>query len=90
MSLRAPATVAAELKLSERSLRRRLTEEGTSFRDLLQDARKERAQTILSKPGMSLSVAAEQLGYSDTAAFSRAFKEWTGMSPGRFLRKPRL
>ena len=82
------ATVAAELKLSERSLRRRLTEEGTSFRELLQDARKVRAQTILSKPGMSLTVAAEQLGYSDTAAFSRAFKEWTGVSPGRYLRKP--
>ncbi|MEO5708108.1 MAG: AraC family transcriptional regulator ligand-binding domain-containing protein [Alteraurantiacibacter sp.] len=82
------ATVAAELKLSERSLRRRLTEEGTSFRELLQDARKERAQTILSKPGIALAVAAEQLGYSDTAAFSRAFKEWTGVSPGRFLRKP--
>lgn len=81
------ASVAAELKLSERSLRRRLTEEGTSFRELLQDARKERARTILSKPGMSLSVAAEQLGYSDTAAFSRAFKEWTGVSPGRFPRK---
>lgn len=82
------ATVAAELKLSERSLRRRLTEEGTSFRELLQDTRKERAQTILSKPGVSLAIAAEQLGYSDTAAFSRAFKEWTGVSPGRFLRKP--
>ncbi|MEJ2410494.1 MAG: AraC family transcriptional regulator ligand-binding domain-containing protein [Novosphingobium sp.] len=81
------ATVAAELKLSERSLRRRLTEEGTSFRELLQDARKERAQTILAKPGMSLAVAAEQLGYSDTAAFSRAFKEWTGVSPGRFPHK---
>tara|TARA_A100001391_G_scaffold119169_3_gene80976 strand:- start:6628 stop:7692 length:1065 start_codon:yes stop_codon:yes gene_type:complete len=78
------ATVAAELKLSERSLRRRLTEEGTSFRELLQDARKERAETILSKPGVSLAVAAEQLGYSDTAAFSRAFKEWTGTSPRRF------
>jgi len=81
------ATVGAELRLSERSLRRRLTEEGTSFRELLQEARKERAQTILSKPGISLVVAAEQLGYSDTAAFSRAFKEWTGASPGRFLRK---
>ena len=78
------AAVAAELKLSERSLRRRLTEEGTSFRELLQDARKERAQTILSKPGVSLAIAAEQLGYSDAAAFSRAFKEWTGFSPGRF------
>ncbi len=81
------ATVAAELKLSERSLRRRLTDEGTSFRELLQDARKERAQTILSKPSISLAIAAEQLGYSDTAAFSRAFKEWTGVSPGRFTGK---
>ncbi|WP_237392263.1 AraC family transcriptional regulator [Aurantiacibacter rhizosphaerae] len=78
------ASVAAELRLSERSLRRRLTEEGTSFRTLLQEARKERAQIILGKPGMSLAVAADQLGYSDTAAFSRAFKEWTGVSPGRF------
>ncbi len=81
------ASVAAELKLSDRSLRRRLTDEGTSFRELLQEARKERAKTILSKPGMSLAVAAEQLGYSDTAAFSRAFKEWTGVSPGRFPHK---
>lgn len=79
------ATVAAELKLSERSLRRRLTEENTSFRELLQSVRKERAQTILLKPGISMAVAAEQLGYSDTAAFSRAFKEWSGVSPGRFL-----
>jgi len=80
------ATVAAELKLSERVLRRRLTQEGTSFRDLLQDARMARAQTILSKPGMSLTVAAEQLRYSDAASFSRAFKAWTGVSPGRYLR----
>ena len=68
-------------------LRRRLTEEGTSFREVLQEARQERAKTMLSKSGMSLAVAAEQLGYSDTAAFSRAFKEWTGLSPGRFLRQ---
>ncbi|WP_168601290.1 AraC family transcriptional regulator [Novosphingobium sp. SG707] len=81
------ASVAAEMKLSERSLRRRLAEEDTSFRDLLQQARQERAQTLLSKTGISLTVAAEQLGYADTAAFSRAFKEWTGVSPGRFLRK---
>ena len=66
------ASVAAELKLSERSLRRRLTEEGTSFRELLQEARQERAKTMLTKSGISLAVAAEQLGYSDTAAFSRA------------------
>lgn len=81
------ASVAAEMKLSERSLRRRLAEEGTSFRDLLQQARQARAQTMLGKSGISLTVAAEQLGYADTAAFSRAFKEWTGISPGRFLRR---
>ncbi len=81
------ASVAAEMKLSERSLRRRLAEEGTSFRDLLQQARQARAQTMLGKSGISLTVAAEQLGYADTAAFSRAFKEWTGVSPGRFLRR---
>ncbi|MDG5493855.1 AraC family transcriptional regulator [Niveispirillum sp. BGYR6] len=83
------AAAAAELKLSERSLRRRLMEEGTSFRLLLQEARQERARLILGSPDLPLSVAAEQLGYSDTATFSRAFKDWTGMPPGRYSRNSR-
>ena len=37
---------------------------------------------------LPLAVAAEQLGYSDTATFSRAFKDWTGVSPGRYAKKP--
>ncbi|MDO7835553.1 AraC family transcriptional regulator ligand-binding domain-containing protein [Sphingobium sp. HBC34] len=81
-------SVAAELNLSGRSFRRRLMEEGTSFRNLLQRARQIRARVILEAPDVPLSVAAEQLGYSDTATFSRAFKDWTGVSPGRFARKP--
>lgn len=80
-------SVAAELNLSGRSFRRRLMEEGTSFRLLLQRARQARARIILEASDVPLSVAAEQLGYSDTATFSRAFKDWTGMSPGRFAKK---
>lgn len=83
------AAAAAELKLSERSLRRRLMDEGTSFRLLLQEARQERARLILATADLPLSVAAEQLGYSDTATFSRAFKDWTGVSPGRYSRNTR-
>lgn len=80
-------SIAAELNLSGRSFRRRLMEEGTSFRALLQSARQARARIILEAPDIPLSVAAEQLGYSDTATFSRAFKDWTGMSPGRFSKR---
>ena len=81
------ASIAAEFKLSERSFRRRLTEEGTSFRTLLQTARQARARAILEATDLPLSIAAEQLGYSDTATFSRAFKDWTGMSPGQFAKR---
>lgn len=80
-------SVAAELNLSGRSFRRRLKEEGTSFRSLLQRARQARARVMLEASDLPLSVAAEQLGYSDTATFSRAFKDWTGVSPGRYSKK---
>ncbi|QKS02207.1 AraC family transcriptional regulator [Sphingomonas sp. CL5.1] len=80
-------SIAAELNLSGRSLRRRLLEEGTSFRNLLQEARQGRARAMLQASDVPLSVAAERLGYSDSATFSRAFKDWTGVSPGRFARK---
>lgn len=80
------ASLAAEFNLSERSFRRRLMEEGTSFRALLQMARQARACTMLRASDLPIAEAAQQLGYSDTATFSRAFKDWTGTSPGRYAR----
>lgn len=80
-------SVAAELNLSGRSFRRRLMEGGTSFRALLKRARQARARVMLEASDLPLSIAAEQLGYSDTATFSRAFKDWTGVSPGRYSKK---
>lgn len=77
-------SIALVLNLSARSLRRRLMEEGSSFRHVLQDVRQARAQLLLQSADLPLSAVAEQLGYSDTATFSRAFKEWTQVSPRRF------
>lgn len=77
-------SIAAALDLSSRSLRRRLAEEGTCFRNLLQEARQARAQALLQSLDLPLSAVAQGLGYSDQATFSRAFKEWTAVSPRRY------
>jgi AraC-like DNA-binding protein len=76
--------VARELNLSVRSLRRRLAASGTSFRDLLQDRRRLRAETLLMAGHQPLARIAEQLGYADAAVLSRAFRDWTGAPPSRF------
>ncbi|TNE62557.1 MAG: AraC family transcriptional regulator [Alphaproteobacteria bacterium] len=77
---------AAALGLSVRSLQRALGDEGTSFRDLLAAARRESAQKLLKETGASVADIAEHLGYSEPAAFVRAFGRWCGMSPTRYRR----
>lgn len=74
--------VAHALATSARSLQRRLREEGTSFRDVVDDARKELALTYLADRKMPVSEVAYLLGYSDAGAFVRAFKRWVGKTPG--------
>ena len=78
------ATVAVEMNTSERSLRRHLEEAGTSFRDLVQEQRLLRAQSLLRVGRIPVAEAAARLGYADAAAFCRAFRDWTGMSPMQF------
>jgi AraC-like DNA-binding protein len=76
------ADVARVLHLSSRSLQRALTCEGTSYRALLQEVRRDVALGHL-RQGRSVTETAGLLGFRDTAAFSRAFKQWTGCAPTR-------
>lgn len=78
--------VAAELGLSPRTLARRLKEEGLTYREIVDDLRCDLAQTFI-KNGMNLSEISYSLGYGDQAAFSTAFKRWTGQSPGMFRKR---
>ena len=78
------ATVAVEMNTSERSLRRHLEEAGTSFRDLVQEQRLLRAQSLLRAGRIPVAETAARLGYADAAAFCRAFRDWTGTSPMQF------
>jgi AraC-like DNA-binding protein len=76
--------VARDLHVSARTLKRRLADEGTSFRRVLDEARRARAEELLRSPRHTLDAIAAELGYGDAAAFSRAFRRWTGMSPGAY------
>jgi AraC-like DNA-binding protein len=77
--------VARHLDVSVATLRRRLSEEHTNFRDILQESRAERASLMLAQ-GTSVTQVAEFLGYSDVRAFNRAFKKMRGVSPASFAR----
>ena len=73
--------VAGELGLSRQTLYRRLKAEGVTFEQLLDDLRHRLALKLLRDDQMAVKQAAWRLGFSDPAAFSRAFKRWTGTSP---------
>jgi AraC-like DNA-binding protein len=79
--------LAARLKTSERTLNRALAAEGTSYRELLDQLRKELAARRLSDDRVSISEVAFLLGFSELSAFYRAFKRWTGMTPAEFRRR---
>jgi len=75
--------VAGRLHMSERTLRRRLQESGLSFSKLVERVRKNLADDWLRHGNFNVKHISYLLGYSDTAAFSRAYKRWTGRSPGQ-------
>ncbi|WP_157994786.1 AraC family transcriptional regulator [Paracoccus tegillarcae] len=74
-------TVAHSLRLEPRSLQRRLQEEGLTFRDLVDDWRRERALSLVTRTRLPLSEVSLALGYADQSVFSRAFQRWYDESP---------
>lgn len=73
--------VARRLGMSERTLHRRLEEEGTAFQRLLDDVRREIAESLLTEGRRPLGEVAYFTGFADQTAFTRAFKRWTGRTP---------
>jgi AraC-like DNA-binding protein len=76
--------VASELAMSPRSLQRTLRVEGTSYQLLLDDVRRELAVRHLAVRGTSAAEVAFLTGFSEPSAFSRAFRRWTGSTPGAY------
>jgi AraC-like DNA-binding protein len=75
------ASIARDLGTSERTLQRRITDEGTTFRLLVQAARQELGQQLLAAPDADVAEVACMLGFQDTTSFYRAFRQWEGMTP---------
>jgi len=73
--------VAGELLLTPRTLRRRLLEEGTSYKALTDEVRETLAEELLSAARLSVEQIAERLGYAEAASFIHAFKRWKGQPP---------
>lgn len=73
--------IAEELHVTPRTLRRKLTDEGTRFQELKDGVRRDTAIHYLSQPALPISQISRQLGFSEPAAFTRAFKQWTGVPP---------
>lgn len=76
--------IAANFNTSTRSLQRRLKQEGVRFQDVADDVRKTLALHYLSSGNYPLKEVSGMLGYNELSAFTRAFKRWTGETPGQF------
>jgi len=76
--------VAKELGMSERTLQRRITDEGTTFRQLLSETRHELVRQYLGNASVEITEAAFLVGYEDPNSFYRAFRSWEGQTPAEW------
>lgn len=73
--------IAKLLNISERTLKRRLHQDGTNFRNLANLARYAKAQHLMAEGRLTMTEVAAELGFSDLSSFSQAYKRWTGSAP---------
>jgi len=78
---------ATEMGMSGRTLRRKLAEEGTSYQKELDRVRQRLAREYFARGGQSITELSLMLGFTDSSAFAKAFRRWTGLSPSEFLEK---
>jgi AraC-like DNA-binding protein len=76
-----PVMLAERLHMTPRTFRRRLQEQGFSYQQLLEEARRRDSCQLLRDPEREIRRISDQLGYLNPANFTRAFKSWTGMTP---------
>lgn len=80
-------TVARSLRLSARTLKRKLAEEGVSYTELLETERKAQGMRLLRESALPLHEVATRLDYSTLPNFARAFRRWTGETPAQFRKR---
>lgn len=76
--------VAAQLMLTPQTLRRRLKEENSSYQGIKDQVRRDAAIYYLSRPQLGIAEIAQLMGFSEPSTFHRAFKKWTGLTPGEY------
>lgn len=76
--------IGEHMGMSNRTLTRRLSEEGTTFRNLIKKIQEEVAKDLLNNSSRNIAEIAFETGFSEQSAFNRAFKRWTGLSPLEF------
>ncbi len=81
------AHIGSHLGMSDRTLTRRLSENGITYRDLLKKIQEEVSRDLLKNSRRSIAEIAFETGFSEQSAFNRAFKRWTGLSPIEFRKK---
>ncbi|MDQ3335256.1 MAG: AraC family transcriptional regulator [Myxococcota bacterium] len=81
--------VAKQLRISPRTIKRKLAERGTTFSELRDDLRRQRALLLLDNRELSIGEVATRLGYSELPNFTRAFRKWTGKTPLAYRERAR-
>ncbi|MEL6592900.1 MAG: helix-turn-helix transcriptional regulator [Bacteroidota bacterium] len=76
--------IAEHIGMSKRTLARRLSEAGVSFRDLVKRTQEEVSKDLLQNSNRNIAEIAFETGFAEQSAFNRAFKRWTGTTPVAF------